>query len=131
MLGPEGGLIFASASRTVAPMELNEEFIAALAVDEIAVMRRIATELSIRTEQVSAVIALVAEGSTIPFISRYRKERTGSLDEVQVRDSAHHFESYKNLEERRIEVIKGIFALGKLSEELFGNLKKATTLAEI
>ncbi|MDA8410280.1 MAG: Tex family protein [Treponema sp.] len=112
-------------------MELNEEFIAALAVDEIAVMRRIATELSIRTEQVSAVIALVAEGSTIPFISRYRKERTGSLDEVQVRDSAHHFESYKNLEERRIEVIKGIFALGKLSEELFGNLKKATTLAEI
>lgn len=112
-------------------MELNEEFISALAVDEVGVMRRIATELSIRTEHVSAVIALVAEGCTIPFISRYRKERTGSLDEVQVRDSAHHFESYKNLEERRIEVIKGIFALGKLSEELFGNLKKAATLAEI
>lgn len=112
-------------------MELTEEFIAGLAIDEVAIMKRIATELSIRTEQVSAVIALVGEGCTIPFISRYRKERTGSLDEVQVRDSAHHFESYKNLEERRIEVIKGIFGLGKLSEELFGNLKKATNLAEI
>ncbi len=112
-------------------MELNEEFIAGLSIDEVAIMRRIAAELSIRAEQVSAVISLVAEGCTIPFISRYRKERTGSLDEVQVRDSAHHFESYKNLEERRIEVIKGIFGLGKLSEELFGNLKKAATLAEI
>lgn len=112
-------------------MELTEELISGLAIDEIAIMKRIASELSIRTDQVSAVISLVGEGCTIPFISRYRKERTGSLDEVQVRDSAHHFESYKNLEERRVEVIKGIFGMGKLTEELFGNLKKATTLAEI
>jgi uncharacterized protein len=112
-------------------MELTEEFISGLAIDEIGILKRIASELTIRMEQVSAVIGLVAEGCTIPFISRYRKERTGSLDEVQVRDSAHHFESYKNLEERRIEVIKGIFALGKLSQELYSNLKKANTLAEI
>ena len=112
-------------------MELNEAAIAELKIDEVAVMNRIASELGIKTSQVSAVVTLIGEGCTVPFISRYRKERTGSLDEVQVRDSAHKFESYKNLEERRLEVIKGIFELGKLSEELFKNIKKAQTLAEI
>jgi len=71
------------------------------------------------------------EGCTIPFISRYRKERTGSLDEVQVRESAHRFETGKALEERRLEVIRGIFALGKLDEELYASLRKAATLSEI
>ena len=124
-------LNFGRASRTVTPMELTESFIEGLKVDEVAIMDRIAKELSIRTSQVSAVISLIGEGCTIPFISRYRKERTGSLDEVQVRDSAHKFESFKNLEERRLEVVRGIFALGKLDEALFKNLKKAQTLAEI
>jgi uncharacterized protein len=112
-------------------MELTEELIAGLKIDEVAIMDKIASELSIRTNQVSAVIGLVEEGCTVPFISRYRKERTGSLDEVQVRDSAHKFETYKNLEERRLEVIRGIFALGKLSDELYGNLRKAQSLTEI
>jgi protein Tex len=112
-------------------MELTEGIIADLKVDEVAIMNRIAAELGIRTSQVSAVVTLVGEGCTIPFISRYRKERTGSLDEVQVRDSAHKFESGKALEERRLEVIRGIFALGKLDETLYANLRKATTLAEL
>jgi uncharacterized protein len=102
-----------------------------LAVNEIAILNRIAADLSIKTPQVSAVVALTAEGCTVPFISRYRKERTGSLDEVQVRDCVHKFETYKNLEERRIEVIKGIAALGKLDETLYANIAKATTLTEL
>jgi uncharacterized protein len=112
-------------------MELTESFIEGLKVDEVSIMDRIAKELSIRTPQVSAVISLIGEGCTVPFISRYRKERTGSLDEVQVRDSAHKFEAYKNLEERRLEVIRGIFALGKLDQALFASLNKAATLTEI
>ncbi len=112
-------------------MELTENAIAELKVDEIAIMNRIAAELAIQTGQVSAVVSLVKEGCTIPFISRYRKERTGNLDEVQVRDSAHKFETGKALEERRLEVIRGIFALGKLDEVLYGNLRKAMTLSEI
>ncbi|HRZ66332.1 MAG TPA: Tex-like N-terminal domain-containing protein, partial [Spirochaetia bacterium] len=112
-------------------MELTETFVNELKVDEVAVMARVAAELGIKTAQVSAVVSLVAEGCTVPFISRYRKERTGSLDEVQVRDSAHKYESYKGLEERRLEVVRGIFALGKLTEELYGNLRKAQTLTEI
>jgi uncharacterized protein len=112
-------------------MELTESAIADLKVDEVAIMDKIASELGIRTGQVSAVVSLVNEGCTVPFISRYRKERTGSLDEVQVRDSAHKFETGKALEERRLEVIRGIFALGKLDEALYANLRKATALSEI
>ena len=102
-----------------------------LAVNEIALLNRIAGDIGIKAQQVSAVISLTAEGCTVPFISRYRKERTGSLDEVQVRDCVHKFESYKNLEERRIEVTKGIHALGKLDETLYENIVKASTLTEL
>ena len=112
-------------------MELTESAVADLKVDEVAIMNGIAAELGIKTSQVSAVVSLVGEGCTVPFISRYRKERTGSLDEVQVRDSAHKFEAGKALEERRLEVIRGIFVLGKLDEALYANLRKASSLAEI
>lgn len=112
-------------------MEFTQETIDALVVNEVAIMKRIAAELSIQVSQVSAVVELVKEGCTIPFISRYRKERHGSLDEVQVRDSDHLFKSYHNLETRRIEIIKGIFAQGKLSEILHDNVMKAKTLTEL
>ncbi|HOV94996.1 MAG TPA: Tex family protein [Spirochaetales bacterium] len=102
-----------------------------MVVNEVAILERIASELAIKPAQVSAVVSLTAEGCTVPFISRYRKERTGSLDEVQVRDCVHKFESYKNLEERRIEVLKGINALGKLDETLYENIAKASTLTEL
>jgi len=102
-----------------------------MVVNEVAILERIASELAIKPAQVSAVVSLTAEGCTVPFISRYRKERTGSLDEVQVRDCVHKFESYKNLEERRIEVLKGIHALGKLDETLYQNIAKASTLTEL
>lgn len=102
-----------------------------LKINEVAILNRIAQELGVKAAQVSAVIDLSAEGCTVPFISRYRKERTGSLDEVQVRDSVHKFESYKNLEERRIEITKGIAALGKLDETLYDNILKASTLSEL
>ncbi|MDR2758538.1 MAG: RNA-binding transcriptional accessory protein, partial [Spirochaetaceae bacterium] len=71
------------------------------------------------------------EGSTVPFIARYRKEKTGSLDEVQVRDVEHLFSGGKNLETRRIEIIRGIFDQGKLTEALYDNILKAATLTEL
>ncbi len=112
-------------------MEINQEFIDSLLVNEVKIMERIATELSIQVRQVSAVVSLINEGCTIPFISRYRKEQHGSLDEVQVRDCSHNFNSYKNLEERRLEVLRGIFSQGKLSQELYDNVQKAKTLTEL
>ncbi|MGP1587515.1 MAG: helix-hairpin-helix domain-containing protein [Treponemataceae bacterium] len=112
-------------------MEFTQEKINELVVDEIAIMKKIAEELNIRMAQVSAVISLVNEGCTIPFISRYRKEVHGSLDEVQVRDCDHLFKSYKNIETRRIEIIKGIFAQNKLTESLYEAAMNAKTLTEL
>lgn len=112
-------------------MEFTQESIDALVVNEVDIMKRIADELGIRMQQVSAVISLVNEGCTIPFISRYRKEAHGSLDEVQVRDSDHLFKSYSNLEIRRLEIVKGIFAQSKLTESLYEAIMSAKTLTEL
>lgn len=112
-------------------MEFTQEAIDALNVNEVEIMKKIAEELSIRVQQVSAVISLIQEDCTIAFISRYRKEKTGNLDEVQVRDCDHLFKSYKNLEERRLEIVKGVFAQGKLTDSLYEAIMSATTLAAL
>src|SRR5574344_3164631 len=112
-------------------MEFTQESIDALAVNEVDIMKKIAEELNIRVQQVSAVISLVEEGCTIPFISRYRKEKHDNLDEVQVRDCDHLFKTYKNLEERRLEIVKGIFKQGKLTDSLYKAAMTAATLTEL
>ncbi|WP_306701031.1 Tex-like N-terminal domain-containing protein, partial [Treponema endosymbiont of Eucomonympha sp.] len=112
-------------------MEFTQETLDSLAVSETEVMKRVAGELNVRAQQVGAVVALVSEGCTIPFISRYRKEQHGSLDEVQVRDADRLFKSYTNLETRRLEIARGIFAAGKLTESLYGAVMGAKTLAEL
>ncbi len=112
-------------------MEFTQEAIDALTVNEVEIMKKIAEELNIRVQQVSAVISLIQEDCTIAFISRYRKEKTGNLDEVQVRDCDHLFKSYKNLEERRLEIVKGVFAQGKLTDSLYEAIMSATTLAAL
>ncbi|MDR1955863.1 MAG: RNA-binding transcriptional accessory protein [Treponema sp.] len=112
-------------------MELTQEFIDGLQVNEVSLMKRIAEALVINQGQVSAVISLLEEGSTVPFIARYRKEKTGSLDEVKIRDVDHLFSSGKNLETRRLEIIRGIFDQGKLTEPLYENIRQAASLAEL
>ena len=112
-------------------MELNQDFISRLKVNEEELLERIAASLSIKASQVAATAALLAEGSTVPFISRYRKEHTGSLDEVQVRDIDHLIKSGTNLETRRIEIIRLIFEQGKLTAALYENISKAASLAEL
>lgn len=112
-------------------MEFTQESIDALVVNEVDIIKRIADELGIRMQQVSAVISLVNEGCTIPFISRYRKEAHGSLDEVQVRDADHLFKSYSNLETRRLEIVRGVFAQNKLTESLHEAIMSAKTLTEL
>ena len=112
-------------------MEFTQESIDALVVNEVEIMKKIAEELSIRVAQVSAVISLVNEGCTIPFISRYRKERHDNLNEVQVTACDHQFKSYKNLEERRLEIVRGIFGQGKLTESLYNAVMGAKTMTEL
>ena len=70
------------------------------------ITQKIATELSIKAQQVSAAIALLDEGSTVPFISRYRKEATGGLDDLQLRDLELRLRYLREMDER-IETIIG------------------------
>lgn len=112
-------------------MEFTQEQIDALVVNEVEIMKKIADELNIRVQQVSAVISLFNEGCTVAFISRYRKEKTDNLDEVAVTAIDHSFKSYKNLEERRLEIVKGVFAQGKLTDSLYTAIMASTTLAAL
>jgi uncharacterized protein len=112
-------------------MEFTKEFIDGLAVNEAALIKKIAADLGTGTGQVSAVTALFAEGCTVPFIARYRKEKTGNLDEVQIRTIEHSFSAGKNMETRRLEIIRGIFDQGKLTETLYENILKAASPAEL
>ncbi len=112
-------------------MELNEDFINGLEINPVDIIKNISQELNIPVRQVNATVNLFKEGNTIPFISRYRKEVTGSLDEIQVRDISHKLSYLENLETRRIEIIKGIFAQGKLTDELYLNILKCSTLTEL
>ena len=112
-------------------MEFTQETIDALVVNEVEIMKKIAGELNIRVQQVSAVISLFEEGCTVAFISRYRKDKTDNLDEVQVLTIDHSFKSYKNLEERRLEIVKGVFNQGKLTETLYNAIMTATTLSAL
>ncbi len=78
----------------------------------------IATELEIRPAQVEATLALFAEGATVPFVARYRKERTGDLDEVQLRQIAERHQYLTELEDRRQTVLSEIQSQGKLTDAL-------------
>ena len=82
------------------------------------IIARIATEVGVGTNQVSAVNKLLAEGSTVPFIARYRKEAHGNLDEVQIGKIQDRVKYYTELEERKDAILKSIDEQGKLTDEL-------------
>ncbi len=79
---------------------------------------QIARELSVGAGQVAAAVELLAEGSTVPFIARYRKERTGGLDDTQLRKLEERLGYLRELEDRRAAVLKSIDEQGKLTPEL-------------
>jgi uncharacterized protein len=91
----------------------------------------VARELALAESSVRAVVRLMADGATVPFIARYRKEATGGLDEVQIRAVGERFEYLTELEARRGSVIAEIGAQGKLAPELLAKLKAAATKAEL
>ncbi len=89
--------------------------------------KTIANELGVKLAQVEATITLLDEGSTVPFISRYRKEVTGSLDDTQLRTLEERLNYLRELEERRETVLKTIEEQGKLSDELKKSILDADT----
>ena len=91
------------------------------------VIARIATELSVRPQQVSAAVALLDEGATVPFIARYRKEVTGNLDDTQLRLLAERLIYLRELNDRRSTILNSISTQGKLSPELEQAINDADT----
>jgi protein Tex len=88
---------------------------------------KIAAELGLRTPQVAAALEMLLAGNTIPFIARYRKEATGELDEVQLRDVRDRHEYLAELDDRRAAILKSIDEQGKLTPELRASIERAET----
>ncbi len=91
------------------------------------IAERIAAELAVHTRQVDAAIGLLDEGATVPFIARYRKEVTGGLDDIQLRALEERVHYLRELEDRRIAVLKSIDEQGKLTPELKKDVLGAET----
>ena len=92
---------------------------------------RIASEFSLREDQVSSVIALLDDGNTVPFITRYRKEQTGNLDEDQIRKIQKLVQSMRQLAEKAETVLRLIESQGKLTPELRQQIESAETLKRL
>lgn len=91
----------------------------------------VAAKLSLKEANVSAVLELLNEGATIPFIARYRKDKTGALDEVQVQDIQQEASRQKEFADRKVFIEKTITEQGKMNDGLQAKINAATTLAEL
>ena len=100
-------------------------------MDEHQMYTIIAEELNLRWNQVKSTVELLDQDNTVPFIARYRKEVTGSLDEVAIRDIWDRIRYLRNLEERKQTVLKSIEEQGKLTEELAEKINSATKLQDV
>lgn len=94
-------------------------------------IKQVAGDTGNSTVQVENTVRLLDEGSTVPFIARYRKEVTGELDEVQIRRIEERVKYLRNLQQRKDEVIRSIEEQGKLTEELKDRINKAARITEV
>jgi hypothetical protein len=93
--------------------------------------QKITEELGVKRWQVDAAVKLIDEGNTIPFIARYRKEATGTLNDEQLRKLHERLVYLRNLEEKKAQVLSSIEEQGKLTDELRAQIEKAETLAVV
>ena len=95
------------------------------------ILRQIAAELKVAESQVRSAVDLLDGGATVPFIARYRKEATGNLDDIQLRELESRLSYLRELEDRRAAVLKNIDEQGKLTEALRGAIEAAPTKQEL
>ena len=95
------------------------------------IIRQIAAEISVHEHQVQAAVELLDGGATVPFVARYRKEATGGLDDIQLRELEYRLGYLRELEERRAAVLKSIDEQGKLTPELRAAVEAAPTKQEL
>ena len=92
---------------------------------------RIAELMGLAVWQVENCADMFADGDTIPFISRYRKEKTGGLDDAQVAELKHHIDVFNELDKRKDTILKTIAEAGALSEELRARIEKCVDSTEL
>ncbi|WP_137132353.1 Tex family protein [Rhizobium sp. FY34] len=102
-----------------------------MAADLRSIAATIAQEINARPDQAVAAIGLLDEGSTVPFIARYRKEVTGGLDDTQLRNLAERLVYLRELEARRSSIVDSIAGQGKMTDELSLKIARAVTKAEL
>jgi len=95
------------------------------------IIKAIASELNVGNNQVEAAVKLIDEGCTIPFISRYRKEATGALNDEQLRNLDERLKYLRNLEDKKTQVIASIAEQGLLTDELKNQIEKADTMVAV
>ena len=93
--------------------------------------KQIEKSLKVKSDQIESVLTMLKEGSTVPFIARYRKEATGGLDEDQIREISKAYEYGVNLEERKLDVIRLITEKGMMTPELEADIKNSQKLTEV
>jgi len=96
-----------------------------------ALINQIAKDLNIKPHQIKAVLDLLSEGQTVPFIARYRKELTGSLDEEYIRAIEKEYEYKVNFEKRKEDVIRLIDEKGMLTDDVKQAIQKAEKLVDL
>ena len=95
------------------------------------IIQKITEELQVKKWQVEAAVTLIDEGNTIPFISRYRKEITGALNDEQLRKLGERLTYLRNLEDRKATVLSSIEEQGKLTDELKARIEAAETMVVV
>ena len=95
------------------------------------IIETLSKELNVRPEHAGAVVSLLDEGNTVPFIARYRKEQHGTMDDQTIRTLADRLQYLRGLEQRKNEVIAAVTALEKLTPELESAVMNAATMAEV
>src|SRR5699024_215116 len=95
------------------------------------IVSTIARELKVREDQIRAVLDLLSEGNTVPFIARYRKEATGGLDDTQLRTIEERATYLRELEDRKQTILEAIEEQGKLTEDLRALIQACETKARL
>ena len=108
-------------------LSMNSKQLSNTSIQLPSIAKRIADELAVSEQQVSAAVGLLDEGATVPFISRYRKEVTGGLDDTQMRLLEERLRYLRELEERRAAILKSIIEQEKLTPELERDILQADT----
>src|ERR1700729_3436401 len=96
-----------------------------------SIIKRIAAELAVRDNQVAAAVDLLDNGATVPFIARYRKEATGTLDDIQLRALEERLRYLRELDERRAAILESVRSQGKLDEALEAQIMAADSKARL